>query len=307
MSVLVVKNLHKSFGDQEVVKDISFSLEEGEILGILGPNGAGKTTTIQMLLGILTPTSGQISYFGKDLKDNQSEILERVNFSSTYTDLPWRLTVKENLTWVSYLYHIENRQKRLDKIKSMFRLVELWNKPISDLSAGQQTRVNLAKAYLNFPSVLLLDEPTASLDPEVALYIREFLEAQRQNYKTSVILTSHNMTEVEELCDRVIVIKDGTIVAEDTPHGLAKRIEICHLRLRLVSGTKKLLALTQAQGLKLEHRKDEAVIAMKETLLPNFLSAVVSQGIVYSEITIDKPSLQDYFMTIAQGGTNVEA
>ncbi len=220
MSILEVKDLTKSFGDKSVVKGLTFSLKEGEILGVLGPNGAGKTTTIQMLLGILTPTSGSVHIFGKDLSTHKSEILERVNFSSTYTDLPWRLTVRENLTWTAYMYEIADRNKRLDKIKSLFRLEKLWNMPVASLSAGQKTRVNLARAYVNFPRLLLLDEPIASLDPEVALYIREFFSDQRKEFNTSIILTSHNMYEVEALCDNVLVLKDGQIIAKDTPAAL---------------------------------------------------------------------------------------
>src|SRR6266568_393295 len=175
MSVLEAAHLRKQFGDFVAVEDISFSLSEGEILGVLGPNGAGKTTMIQMLLGILTPTSGEVSYFGKDLKTNREWIMERVNFSSTYTNLPWWLTVKENLTWVSYLYEIQSRKKRISEVVEIFRLGEIFSKRMDTLSAGQLTRVNVAKAFLNSPKVLLLDEPTASLDVEVAKYIRDFL------------------------------------------------------------------------------------------------------------------------------------
>lgn len=224
MTILKAQSLSKKYGDFTAVDNISFELKEGEILGFLGPNGAGKTTTIQMLLGVLTPDSGSVHYFGKKFTDHREEILEQVNFSSTYTQLPWWLTVAENLTYLSYLYSIPNRKERLAQLINTFKLEKLWRKRMRELSAGQTTRVNLAKAFLNFPKVLLLDEPTASLDPDIANYIREFLLSERKQHKISILLTSHNMAEVEQVCDRVIFINHGKIIADDTPAKLAKSI-----------------------------------------------------------------------------------
>lgn len=304
MTVLEVRNLHKTFGKSEVIKGLSFDLKEGEILGILGPNGAGKTTTLQMLLGILTPTEGDITVFGKKMPEDKTEIMERVNFSSTYTDLPWRLTVRENLLWTAWLYRIDDRRKRLDKIKSIFRLDKLWDKPIAHLSAGQRTRVNLARSMVNFPQLLLLDEPTASLDPEVAAYIREFFESQRKEFNTSIILTSHNMAEVEELCDRVMVIKEGVVVGNDTPAALAKKLEFCRVRLRITRGDVALRKLAASRKLKVEQSDGESVISLKESLLPLFLYEVTKNNVRYSEISIDKPTLYDYFLSIAKNKDN---
>lgn len=301
MSVLHVTDLRKSFGKAEIIKGISFSLAEGEILGILGPNGAGKTTTLQMLLGILTPSAGSIQIFGLDMPEHKTEIMEKVNFSSTYTDLPWRLTVRENLIWTSWLYNIENRSKRLDKIKTIFRLDKLWNKPVAQLSAGQRTRVNLARSMVNFPRLLLLDEPTASLDPEVAAYMREFFATQRKEFNTSIILTSHNMAEVEELCDRVMVLKEGTIVGNDTPAALAKKLEFCHVNLRVTKNGDKLLSLAKSRKLKTQLEDGVTTVTMKESILPLFLYEVTKNNIRYSEISIDKPTLEDYFLQIARG------
>ena len=234
-NVLEVKNLSKVFGPPAnvftAVDNISFFVEEGEILGFLGPNGAGKTTTIQMMLGVLTPSGGSINYFGKDLNHNREEILEHVNFSTTYTNLPWALSVRENLTFISYLYDIKNRKKRVEEIVEIFKLGELTNKTMSQLSAGQQTRVNLAKAFVNKPKVLLLDEPTASLDPDIASYIRNIILEDRDLHKTTILWTSHNMAEVEEMCDRVIFINKGKIIADDTPDNLARSIQIAHVEL----------------------------------------------------------------------------
>ncbi|KKU46690.1 MAG: hypothetical protein UX62_C0008G0001 [Microgenomates group bacterium GW2011_GWA2_46_7] len=304
MSILEVKDLTKTFKKTPVIKGISFDMAEGEILGILGPNGAGKTTTLQMLLGILTPTSGSVNVFGLSMPKHKSEILESMNFSSTYTDLPWRLTVKENLIWTSYLYNIEDRSRRLDKIKSIFRLEKLWNRATASLSAGQRTRVNLARAYVNFPRLLLLDEPTASLDPEVAIYMREFFMNQRQRFNTSIILTSHNMAEVESLCDRVLILKDGLIVGNDTPKSLAKQIEDTRLNLRITKNLAGLTKLLTSRHLRSETVGGITAITVKESLLPIFLYEITKNNIHYSEISIDKPTLEDYFLKIAKGGSN---
>lgn len=301
MSVLEVTDLRKSFGKFEIIKGISFSLGEGEILGILGPNGAGKTTTLQMILGILTPTSGSIKVFGKKMPQKKSEIMESVNFSSTYTDLPWRLTVEENLIWTSWLYNIANRAKRLEKIKSIFRLEKLWDHSTASLSAGQRTRLNLARSMINFPRLLLLDEPTASLDPEVAEYIREFFSKQRIKFNTSIILTSHNMAEVETLCDRVIILKDGMLVGNDTPANLARKMEFSRLRLRIVKNKEALIHLIKAHKLDSTDANGSVEITLKENLLPLFLYELTKKNIRYSEISIDKPTLEDYFLTVAKG------
>lgn len=300
MSVLEVNDLHKTFGKSEVIKGISFSVGEGEILGILGPNGAGKTTTLQMILGVLTPTSGTVSVFGLPMPDQKTQIMERVNFSSTYTDLPWRLTVRENLIWTSWLYDIPDRTKRIEKIKKIFRLEKLWKQSTASLSAGQRTRLNLARSMVNFPRLLLLDEPTASLDPEVAAYMREFFATQRKEFNTSIILTSHNMAEVEELCDRVVVLKDGLIVGNDTPRALAKKLEFCHLQLRITKNRTALDKLAAGRKLMMTDEDEITTITIKESLLPLFLYEVTKNNISYSEISIDKPSLQDYFMSLSK-------
>lgn len=300
MSVLEVSNLHKTFGKTEIIKGINFALSEGEILGILGPNGAGKTTTLQMILGILTPTSGSIKVFGQDMPRDKSTIMEKVNFSSTYTDLPWRLTVKENLLWTSWLYQISDRRKRLEKIREIFRLEKLWHQSTASLSAGQKTRVNLARSMVNFPRLLLLDEPTASLDPEVAIYIREFFSDQRKRFNTSIILTSHNMAEVESLCDRVIVLKDGVLVGNDTPANLARQMENSRLRLRVTRNSTALSRLVTSHKYQSVEEDGITTITIKEQSLPLFLYELTKANVRYTEISIDKPTLSDYFLTIAK-------
>jgi len=299
MDILQVKNLKKKFGKFMAVNNISFSLKEGEILGLLGPNGAGKTTTIQMLLRVLMPTSGEVKYFNKSLTDNREEILEKVNFSSTYTQLPWLLTVAENLKFISYLYQIKNRSQRIKKIIEIFRLKRLMKEQMKDLSSGEVTRVNLAKAFINYPKILLLDEPTASLDPETADYIRKFLIKERNKFNVSIIWTSHNMAEVEEVCDRVVFINHGKIIADDTPERLAKTIEICHVALNVPDGLKRTIEICQNKKViyKLEGRN--IVVDLKEKEIPEFLRELMDRGVFYDQISIEKPTLEDYFLQVA--------
>lgn len=303
MNVVEVSQLTKTFGHVKAVDDVSFSIAEGEILGLLGINGAGKTTIIQMMLGALTPTSGDIMYFGKSIHAHREEILERVSFSSTYTNLPWDLTVQENLTYLSYLYLFPEKKKRIARIAELFSLQELLHKPIHALSAGQLTRVNLAKAFLNFPHVLLLDEPTASLDPDIAHYVREFLLTQRKTFSVSILLTSHNMAEVEEVCDRVIFLNAGKIIANDTPEHLAQSIEISHVMLRIRDGMKRTLEYCTANTIPCHAAQRSLTVDLHERRIPEFLRALMDQGIIYDEISIEKPTLQDYFLQVAKKPT----
>lgn len=298
--ILEVKNLTKKFGNFTAVNNISFSMKEGEIVGLLGPNGAGKTTTIQMLLGVLAPTSGSVSYFGKDLKTNREEILEKVNFSSTYTNLPWRLTVKENLTWVAQLYDIKKRKQRVEEIIEIFKLQDLIKKSIAQLSAGQKTRVNLAKSFVNYPKVLLLDEPTASMDPDIAKYLRDIILARKKEHTMSLIWTSHNMAEVEEMCDRVVFINKGEIIADDTPDNLAKSIENAHVALVIRDGLKRAAAFAEKKHFTYHVEKRSIVVDVKEREIAEFLRELMTKGIIYDEISIEKPTLEDYFLEAAK-------
>ena len=300
MSILEAKSLVKRFKAFTAVDGVSFSLGEGEILGLLGPNGAGKTTTIQMLLGILSPSSGEVTYFGKNLSDHRAAIMEQINFSSTYTNLPWDLTVLENLTFVSYLYTLPNRRERVQKVIEHFRLADVLTQPIKQLSAGQLTRVNLAKSFINEPKILLLDEPTASLDPEVAAYIRTFLLAERERTGLSMIFTSHNMPEVEEVCDRVIFIDQGKIVADDTPTNLARSIKNTRLELLIDPDTEGAEKLAEERGFFFDAARKRITITIPETEISSFLQELSNKGIVYSEINIDKPTLEDYFLQVSQ-------
>lgn len=301
MAILKVSNLTKKFKNFSAVENVSFDLKEGEILGLLGPNGAGKTTTIQMLLGILNPTTGSVEYFGKDLKKYREEILEKVNFSSTYTTLPWLLTVKECLYFLSYLYEISDRKKRISQIVEIFKLQELLSSKIQTLSSGQLTRVNLAKALINAPKVLLLDEPTASLDPDTAAYIRDFLQEEQKNSGISIILTSHNMSEVEQLCQRVVFINHGKIVADNTPRNLAKSIKTSHLELRIENKIAGMIDFCKKKNLTHLVKGNYITIDIDEHKIAEILQELTDNNLDYSEISIEKPSLEDFFLEKTSG------
>ncbi|MEE9614165.1 MAG: ABC transporter ATP-binding protein [Thermodesulfobacteriota bacterium] len=208
-----VKGLTKLFNGFRAVDDISFEVARGEIVGLVGPNGAGKTTTLQMLLGLTTPTGGEIKIFGLDLRRHTGEILSRVNFSSSYVSLPYSLTVRENLTVFAKLYEIKEREKKIRGLLETFEIAEIADEPTRRLSSGQITRVCLVKALLNDPEVLFLDEPTASLDPDMADKTRKLLKRINLERSLSILYTSHNMREMEEMCDRIIFLDRGRILA----------------------------------------------------------------------------------------------
>ncbi len=221
--VLQASDLTKRFGDFTAVNGISFHIKPGEILGLLGPNGAGKTTTIQMLLGLVTPTSGSIHMFGLDLSTHREEILQQVNFSSTYLSMPQSLTVEENLWVVGRLYGMSDMARRVDAIVKKLEMEEFRGKITRKLSSGQMTRLTLAKAFLTEPQILFLDEPTASLDPDVAFKVRSLLKEARRSSGLSILYTSHNMREMEEMSDRIIFLQRGRIVATGTAQEIIDR------------------------------------------------------------------------------------
>ena len=218
-----VINLSKSYKTKKAVNNISFKIDENEIVGLLGPNGCGKTTTIGMILGLLKPTSGQVLINGKNIENNKISILHKMNFISPYIELPKKLTVKQNLIVYGKLYNIKNLSERINFLSEKLRLGDLLDKITGELSSGQKNRVSLAKALINDPTVLLLDEPTAALDPETADFIRTFLEKLREEKKISVLLASHNMDEVKRLCNSVMMMKDGNIVDGGTPEDLIEK------------------------------------------------------------------------------------
>lgn len=222
-TLLKVSGLTKTYGTFTAVKNISFQVQEGEILGLLGPNGAGKTTTIQMILGLIIPTSGTVKIFGKDMPKDRHEILQQVNFSSAYVSLPTNLKVWENLYTFARLYEVPDYKEKVKELVDFFDITPFFDKLYGSLSSGQATRVNLAKSLLNSPKLLFLDEPTSSLDPDIADRIRKYLKQVQKEQNVTIVYTTHNMSEVEELCDRAIFINEGKIITEGTPKDLIKK------------------------------------------------------------------------------------
>jgi ABC-2 type transport system ATP-binding protein len=215
--VVSVANLTKRFGEVVAVRDLGFNVSRGEVLGLLGANGAGKTTTIQLLLGLTTPDEGSIRIFGLDPAKHRLEILRRLNFSSAYIALPSNLTVRENLEVFARLYAVADRKRKIREVLDLFEIPGIERRVTGQLSSGQTTRLNLCKAFLNDPELLLLDEPTASLDPDIAEKVRRALADAQRERGVTIIYTSHNMAEVELMCDRVIFLARGRIVAAGTP------------------------------------------------------------------------------------------
>ncbi|PIU69026.1 ABC transporter ATP-binding protein [candidate division WWE3 bacterium CG06_land_8_20_14_3_00_42_16] len=306
--ILEVKKLTKIFNSQKrnikkqfrAVDSISFSVQEGEILGLLGPNGAGKTTTIQMLLGALTPTSGEIYYFGKPFSGTEDPALNKINFASGYANIPSRLTIKENLTVFAHFYQVANYQDKIKRLATEFEVQDLLNKPLTQLSSGQKTRVMLMKAMINYPHLLLLDEPTASLDPDISQKVRQFLLSQREKYNVSLLFTSHNMNEIQEICDRVIFLNQGKIVAEDTPMGILKKMKRTYIRMVIIRGESDLIGYSRDNHFDLSFKKGKALVKIDEEVIPKFLYEISGLGVRYSDIEILRPQLEDFFLQVAK-------
>ena len=218
-----VINLSKFYKEKKAVNDINFIVKENEIIGLLGPNGCGKTTTIAMILGLLKPSNGEILINGLKIEENRISLLHKMNFISPYIELPKKLTVKQNLIVYGKLYSISNLEYKIEELSYKLRIDSFLKKITGELSSGQKNRVSLAKALINDPSVLLLDEPTASLDPETGDFIRTFLENYKKEKKISVLLASHNMNEVKRLCSSILMMKNGTIIDKGKPDELIKK------------------------------------------------------------------------------------
>jgi ABC-2 type transport system ATP-binding protein len=303
--ILSAKKLRKVYPGKipfVAIDDISFELAEGEILGFLGPNGSGKTTTIQMLLGTLALTSGSIEYFGKDFSTYRSEILQHVSFASTYTSLPWTLTLAENLEIFGYLYGLSRKEsaKKFEPLLDRFGILEKKNQRVASLSAGQVTRLMLVKAFFIEPKIVLLDEPTASLDPDIARDICSFLLEQKDKRNVSLLFSSHKMDEVMEICDRTIFLKQGKIIADDLPEKLAKSVSTFRIRLVISDGLKRTIALIEQSGFPytIDHRSIEIVI--DEEKIPDFLNKLSQAKVIYTNIKIEEPSLEEFFLQIAK-------
>ena len=220
---LEVTGLSKTYNTKEAVKEVSFKVNQNEIIGILGPNGCGKTTTIGMILGLLKPSKGKVLINGVEIENQRVDLLNQLNFISPYIELPKKLTVRQNLEVYGRLYDVNKHKEKIEYLCEKLRLYEFIDKLTGELSSGQKNRVSLAKSIINNPKVLLLDEPTASLDPETGDFVRSFLEEYQQENKTSILLASHNMAEVERLCSSVLMMNKGSIIDEGSPEELIKK------------------------------------------------------------------------------------
>ena len=213
-----IKNLYKNYKRFEAVKNLNFEIKKGSITGLLGPNGCGKTTTIGMILGLIRPTKGEVLINNKDIEieKNRISVLEKMNFISPYVELPKKLSVKENLIVYGKMYEVKNLQNRINTLSNDLNLEDFLNKKTGELSSGQKNRVSLAKSLINNPEILLLDEPTASLDPDTGDYVRSYIENYAKKNNTTILLASHNMSEVERLCENIMMMKQGKIIDEGT-------------------------------------------------------------------------------------------
>jgi ABC-2 type transport system ATP-binding protein len=220
---IAVTDLVKTYGGVRAVDGISFAVRQGSVTGLLGGNGAGKTTTIAIIMGLVLPTSGSARVLGADMAHERHQVLHRINFESPYVELPKRLTVRQNLSVFGRLYGVRDLEGRIDRLADDLALHELLGRQTGNLSAGQKTRVALAKALINEPELLLLDEPTASLDPDTADWVRSHLESYRRMRGATILLASHNMLEVERMCDEVLMMRDGRIVDQGSPQALIGR------------------------------------------------------------------------------------
>ncbi len=301
MSVLEVTDLRKVYGGNVAVDGITFAVEHGEVVGFLGPNGAGKTTTIHMLLGITLKNGGSIRYFGKDFYEHRIECLQRINAASAFNTLLGRITVMENLLVFADIYKVPNARRKISDLLERFEIAEFGSALYWGLSSGQKTRVNLVKSLLNDPEVILMDEPTASLDPDIADKTLTLIEDLKRERGLSILYTSHNMNEITRICDRVVFLDRGKIVAHDTPANLTKRISAATLRLTFTGSSDAVRTYLNEKKHQYVFSGEQTVeISSEEHLIPDVLFGVSHTGIMVTDIEIKKPTLEDVFLKIAR-------
>lgn len=305
MPILEVSSLSKKFGAKTAVNNLSFSINKGQVVGLLGANGAGKTTTIQMLTGTTTPTSGVIKYFGNDFALNKSHCLARINYASAYNMLQGRISVWENLKVYAYLYNIKNYHKKITELADYFAVTDYLHKRLWYLSAGQKTRVNLVKAFLNDPEIILMDEPTASLDPDIADKTIQLIEKFTKQKNLAILYTSHNMDEVTRLCDEVIFLEKGSLVAKDTPIGLTKKIKKATMTIVFDGKTETVTRTLNDVKCKFEFRKQNHIFIsdIDESIIPKVIFKLSNNNIWITDIEIKKPDLADVFLQITRKGS----
>lgn len=300
-AVLHVTGLTKDYGAYRAVDDVSFEIEKGQVLGLLGPNGAGKSTTIQMLTGITTSTSGTIKYFGNDFKTHRRTCLQRINFASAYNTLQGRISVQENLLVFAKLYGIARPQQKIAELLEYFEMGRLAKNTYRDLSAGERTRVNLAKSLLNDPDLILMDEPTASLDPDIADKTLSLIESLRKSRNLSILFTSHNMAEVERLCDIVVFLYKGKVISKDTPENHTKRLSGATVSLEFTGARQPLERFLQERGEKFTFTAPHFVAIQTENdQIARLITEVNSAGFRLADVEVSKPTLEDVFLDIAR-------
>lgn len=301
-AILEVQNLVKDYGSFRAVDHVSFSVPKGTVVGLLGPNGAGKTTTIQMLLGITLYTSGTIRYFGRDFATHRQYCLSRINFTSSYNTLQGRISVWENLQVFAYLYGVQKDAQKILRLVDYFDITDILHQRFWDLSAGQKTRVNLIKSLLNDPVLLLMDEPTASLDPDIADKTLSLIEDLRRSRGLSLLYTSHNMDEITRICDEVIFLDHGRIVTQDTPEGLTKRIPVAQLKLRFAGAKDPVERFLKPKVSRFVFTGEHTVVIdTEEKSIPELIFGLSKAGIDIHDIEVKKPTLEDVFLQIARG------
>ncbi len=301
-NVLQVVDLVKNYGSFRAVDSISFSVPRGKIVGFLGPNGAGKTTTIQILLGITTQNGGSVTYFGKDFATHRLESLQRINSASAFNTLLGRVTVYENLRVYADLYRVPTAERKIANLLKRFEIEDIASNLYWGLSSGQKTRVNLAKSLINDPEILLMDEPTASLDPDIADKTLSLIEELRAETGLSILYTSHNMQEITRICDEVIFLDRGRIVAQDTPRNLVRTITSAKLVVAFTTGKDVGVdEFVRSRGLKHRWLDDNRIeVPTEEAAIPEFLYGLSKAGSAITDIEVVKPTLEDVFLQIAR-------
>lgn len=280
------------------VNAISFNICGGETVGLLGPNGSGKTTIMHLLLGILKPTSGKITYFGKDFSYNRSEILQHIGFASAYLKLAPRLTVYENLDIMGRLYGLNaaQRNERIHHDLTFFDLWDMRNKEVSTLSAGQATCAMFIKAFLASPKIVLLDEPTASLDPDTARQLHTYLLRQRAEHQVAIVLATHNMDEASQFCDRILVLNQGAIVANSTPQALTAQIATSKVKLTIPHDIARTIEYAKQHALNYTVTDVGILLELEENHIATTLIDLARNDCMFTHVSIEKPTLEDYFL-----------
>lgn len=301
-AVLHVTGLTKDYGVYRAVDGVSFDIEKGQVVGLLGPNGAGKSTTIQMLTGVTTATSGKIEYFGHDFTTHRRACLQRINFASAYNTLQGRISVKENLLVFAKIYGVDKPDQKIAELLEYFEMGRLAKNAYRDLSAGERTRVNLAKSLLNDPELILMDEPTASLDPDIADKTLSLIEELRASRNLSILFTSHNMSEVERLCDVVVFLYKGKVISKDTPKNHTKKLSGATVMLEFAGSKQPMQRFLDEHNATFSFASAHVVTIQTENdKVAGLISEVNGAGFHLNDVEVSKPTLEDVFLDIARG------